>query len=118
MTANESNNRLRKFNHLKKSGGLCRSIKYLRDELPRDVEVVSVAPTSEADAIEAGFAESGFRAGTNQKICIDITGFMRPHILYFLKFLKSKGVHHCDMIYSEPERYSRRADTVFRWKTS
>jgi hypothetical protein len=87
--------------------------KYSRDELPRDAQVVSMEPTREADAIETGFAESGFRAGTNQSICIDITGFMRPHILYFLKFLKSKGVHQCDMIYSEPERYSRRADTVF-----
>jgi hypothetical protein len=87
--------------------------KYSRSELPVVGEVVELQATTEADAIEAGFETSGFRAGTNQSICVDITGFMRPHILYFLKFLKSKGVRQCDMIYSEPERYARRAETVF-----
>jgi len=87
--------------------------KYSAKELPKATEVVALESNNEAEAIELGFGASGFRQGTNQNICLDITGFMRPHILYFLKFLKSKGVHQLEMIYSEPERYSRRADTVF-----
>jgi hypothetical protein len=88
---------------------------YAANEMPKGQTCVQLGPaySNEADFIEEGLNRSGFMAGNSQRICIDITGFMRPHILYFLKYLKSKGVAQCDMIYSEPEHYTRKADTAF-----
>lgn len=85
---------------------------YKPNELPTDVIQIA-AKNNEADFISEGLANSGFSASSMQSICIDITGFMRPHILYFLKYLKGVGVKQIDMIYTEPEHYSRKAETTF-----
>jgi hypothetical protein len=46
-------------------------------------------------------------------ICVDITGFMRPHILFLLRVFESLGVRQFDVLYSEPERYSKKENTTF-----
>lgn len=38
---------------------------------------------------------------------------MRPHILFLTAYLNSRGVQKVDMLYTEPERYDRKADTKF-----
>ena len=86
---------------------------YHANELP-DTNLVEVAgQANEADFVREGLSNSGFSASSTQSICIDITGFMRPHILYFLKYLKDAGVKQIDMIYTEPEHYARKAETTF-----
>ncbi|WP_133256027.1 hypothetical protein [Rhodopseudomonas palustris] len=86
---------------------------YQSHELP-SANVIEVAQqANESEFIGEGLASSGFSASSGQSVCIDITGFMRPHILYFLKYLKEAGLKQIDMIYTEPEHYSRKAETTF-----
>ena len=88
--------------------------RYAPHELPSGVvSLDSSANSNEADFIREGLLQSGFDPNSKQRICIDITGFMRPHILYFLKYMKGIGVEQLDMIYTEPEHYSRKAETEF-----
>lgn len=46
-------------------------------------------------------------------ICVDITGFMRPHLLFLVVFLKNIGIEQFDIIYSEPQRYAKKEQTTF-----
>lgn len=49
----------------------------------------------------------------NWKICIDITGFIRPHLIFLILLLNQKGIRKLDFIYSEPRRYEHGEDTHF-----
>ena len=49
----------------------------------------------------------------NEKMCIDATGFMRPHLMFLLKVLVSKGITKFDVLYSEPEYYAKKERTTF-----
>ena len=46
-------------------------------------------------------------------ICIDITGFIRPHLIFLTKFLFSVGVKRFDVLYSEPVSYRKKELTQF-----
>jgi hypothetical protein len=48
-----------------------------------------------------------------KKICIDITGFMRPHLIFLVKLFQFKGIVKFDVIYSDPIRYQKKDDTNF-----
>ena len=50
---------------------------------------------------------------TDQRICLDITGLMRPHLMYLLLLLHRAGVRSFDCIYSEPLSYAQRERTEF-----
>jgi hypothetical protein len=47
------------------------------------------------------------------KLCIDITGFIRPHLMFLMSWLKDNGVHRFDALYTEPDHYEKREETVF-----
>lgn len=47
------------------------------------------------------------------KICIDITGFLRPHLIYFIKYLYLQGVKKIDFLYTEPLFYKSAEETTF-----
>ena len=47
------------------------------------------------------------------RLCIDITGFIRPYLIYLVRWLVEKGVSRVDAIYSEPVRYENRELTEF-----
>lgn len=49
----------------------------------------------------------------NLHICIDITGFIRPYLIYLVRWLFEKGVSKFDTIYSEPSQYQDRELTQF-----
>lgn len=86
---------------------------YQATELPTGFPLVSSTHFNEEEMIVDCLARSGVSAGFGGRLCIDITGFMRPHILFFLKYLKNIGITSFDMIYTEPEHYSRKAETKF-----
>lgn len=48
-----------------------------------------------------------------KKICVDITGFMRPHLIFLVKLFQFKGIVKFDVIYSDPVRYQKKDDTNF-----
>ncbi len=47
------------------------------------------------------------------KICVDITGFVRPHLIFFLMKLVHEGLSTIDLIYSEPLHYEKAEETEF-----
>lgn len=56
------------------------------------------------------FVQSDYK---EKKICIDITGFIRPHLIYLLKFLSCSGVSKVDLLYTEPILYKNADETKF-----
>ena len=49
----------------------------------------------------------------NASLCIDSTGFIRPHLLVLLRALKDIGVRKFDVLYSDPVRYIEDENTEF-----
>lgn len=49
----------------------------------------------------------------NSKICIDITGFIRPHLIYLIKYLYLNGAKVIDFLYTEPHYYKNAEETMF-----
>lgn len=49
----------------------------------------------------------------NSRIGIDITGMLRPHIIFIVRLLKAKGIKKIDFIYSEPQNYKKKEETLF-----
>ena len=47
------------------------------------------------------------------KLCIDATGFLIPHLLFLIQYIKRRGIKHFDVIYSEPAKYEKGEDTTF-----
>ncbi|KIC15012.1 hypothetical protein [Leisingera sp. ANG-Vp] len=84
--------------------------------IPASDKRVEGLPENEAELILQGVDSSGITDPSNLDICIDITGFMRPHIFMLLKFFETQKAKSLTILYSEPERYSRGADTSFSLK--
>jgi hypothetical protein len=49
----------------------------------------------------------------SSKICIDITGFIRPHLIYLIKYLHVMGAKKIDFLYTEPHSYKDAEETTF-----
>ena len=47
------------------------------------------------------------------RICIDITGFIRPYLIYLVRWLQENNVTMFDAIYAEPVQYERQEHTEF-----
>jgi hypothetical protein len=47
-------------------------------------------------------------------ICIDLTGFMRPHLLFLALYLSSLGVRQYHVLYTEPLRYAQKEKKRFQ----
>ena len=47
------------------------------------------------------------------RLCVDITGFIRPYLIFLVRWLLEKGVRKFDAIYSEPVQYQQREQTEF-----
>lgn len=88
---------------------------YSEKELPDDNCFV-VRGETEAELVSSYFTSAGLDI-KNTRFCIDITGFMRPHLLVFLKYLFLGGVRKFDAMYSEPLRYANKEKTRFSDET-
>lgn len=86
---------------------------YREDELPAGQPSYFFPSIDESVCIRGMVESMGIDALRDGVLCIDITGFMRQHILFLVKYLKHVGVKSFDVIYSEPNRYERRENTVF-----
>lgn len=47
------------------------------------------------------------------RVCVDITGFLRPHLIFLIKLLYFRGCRHFTAIYAEPRQYSKLDGTSF-----
>ena len=61
----------------------------------------------------ATFVEEHAEMIRHGSLCIDITGFIRPHLLVLLKALKEVGICKLDVLYSDPVRYQWNERTTF-----
>ena len=48
-----------------------------------------------------------------QRVCVDITGFIKPYMMFLLKWLMQNGVNKFDVLYSEPDYYAQKEETKF-----
>lgn len=83
------------------------------EKIGDDVSRIDGLPENEAELVLQGVDASGLDNPTDLSVCIDITGFMEPHIFMLLKYFEASRAKSLSMVYSEPERYSRGADTSF-----
>lgn len=68
--------------------------------------------TKEADYI-SGMYEHYIAKNTDKKICIDITGFNKPYLIFMITYLKEMGLKKIEFIYTEPQRYVKGNKTEF-----
>ena len=47
------------------------------------------------------------------RVIIDSTGFMRPHLMFMMRFLAASGVRKLEITYAEPGQYVARENTQF-----
>jgi hypothetical protein len=79
-------------------------------DLPSKAFVANVR--EEAEYVKKFWNEAiGDVAG--RTICIDITGFVRPYLVFLVKWLIEQGVCRFDALYTEPVIYSKREKTKF-----
>lgn len=76
------------------------------DHIACDSFEESVVAETIADAIMS-------RLSHGKRLCVDITGFMRCHIMALVETLARRGIKSFDAVYSEPHRYKDREDTLF-----
>ncbi|MFN7957245.1 MAG: hypothetical protein U0P46_02800 [Holophagaceae bacterium] len=86
---------------------------YTQAELASIGEYYTLANSKESDWVINTFEHILIKYPYAKKICIDITGLMRPHLLFILLYLKYKGFNEFDMLYTEPIRYQRKDETKF-----
>lgn len=82
-------------------------------ELPNNAPLLCSAASTEADFILETLMQIEPPLRGVENLCIDITGFMRPHLMFLMKYLCATGFTKFDLIYTEPSQYMRKADTVF-----
>lgn len=87
--------------------------KYSDEDFSGDEALPLLHEGNEADVIIHAFENILASMAPGSTLCVDVTGMMRPHILFLLYFLKNKGIQSFDMIYTEPLHYSRKEDTAF-----
>jgi hypothetical protein len=66
----------------------------------------------EAEYVVA-FWEQAIGDLAGRTICVDTTGFIRPYLMFFLRWFAERGVRRFDAIYTEPVIYSKREQTRF-----
>lgn len=65
------------------------------------------------DLILVDYVENNIETLNNGKVLIDITGFLRPHLVFLVRLLKIKQVSKISFLYSEPMIYKKKENTVF-----
>ena len=81
-----------------------------QNELPRIWNVLTCTGSCEGEQIISAFANIPLKGN---RICIDMTGFIRPQLIFLLNFLKKKKILLVDFIYAEPSQYSKKEKTLF-----
>jgi hypothetical protein len=83
------------------------------NELPSTAPILTSSADQEADFIIEILEQMPQSVDAETMICVDITGFMRPHLLFLIKYAKLNGWKNLHLVYTEPSHYSRRSETVF-----
>jgi hypothetical protein len=84
---------------------------YRRAELPAEDFFLDQA-SNEAEYTQSFWDSLGERVN-GQNVCVDTTGFIRPYLIFLLRWFLENGVRRFDALYSEPVHYRRREETRF-----
>ena len=84
----------------------------LENAAPTGGKVFTYKSTDEADFINK-YEEQVACKFDEIELCIDITGFIHPHLMYLLRLLHERKVKKFDVIYSEPGWYKQSEKTKF-----
>lgn len=82
-------------------------------EYPAHSHVYAPVGMAREDDFVRGWCDIQGSDLTTASLCVDISGFMRPHLIFFLCLLQSRGVRVFDALYSEPVQYAHREFTEF-----
>jgi len=85
---------------------------YEAPEYPDMGRVFAPQSTNEAEFIQEYMATSGVDFA-RVTVGVDITGFMRPPLMFLLRAFMISGVKRFDALYSEPLRYEKKENTRF-----
>lgn len=83
--------------------------RFLKSELNENC--IAMPPGNEASVINEYL--SAFPLQVGARVAVDITGFLRPHLLFLLKSLYQFGLQNVDFYYAEPKAYKAGNRTVF-----
>jgi hypothetical protein len=61
----------------------------------------------------AKLVNSGGFDPAKHRLCIDITGIVRPHLMFLMKLLQTLGIRTLDAFYAEPLQYASKENTSF-----
>jgi hypothetical protein len=87
---------------------------YTQIELPAHPQIYQFPTDSNESEIIRDYFDKLIIKGTfDRKVCIDITGFMRQHIIFLIRYLAQKKVKKVDFLYSDPEMYVKSENTSF-----
>jgi hypothetical protein len=70
------------------------------------------ANLKEGDIIRDYFSKAGVDLTKINKICVDITGFIRPHLIFFVRYCYL-ALKEVDFIYTDPIKYKKKEHTDF-----
>ena len=83
-------------------------------DLPTDGEIWRSEERDEAEFWLEYFCSGALgQIGPEASICVDVTGFMRPHLMLLPSMLRTLGFTRVDMLYSEPVSYKADENTAF-----
>lgn len=88
---------------------------YNSEEVGHLTNVIMCSPSeSESTVIQRVIVGAGInQLSPTARLCFDITGFMRPQILFLLQTLWAMEFQQVAMLYTEPEKYARKEHTTF-----
>lgn len=83
-------------------------------ELPKTGVVRVLHTRDEAEFWHDYFSEADFHnLPRDSRICVDVTGFMRPHLMLLPRMLRLLGFAQLDIVYSDPREYQSGEKTQF-----
>jgi hypothetical protein len=72
-----------------------------------------VSPVRDEAEYIKSFWDASIGDVAGRSICVDITGFIRPYLIFLLRWLAERKVERFDALYTEPVIYSKREQTRF-----
>lgn len=85
------------------------------DEMPQNAKIFNKKTCSESEFVIELFNSLNLTVEQLKriKICVDSTGFIRPHLMFLVLYLFRSGIEEFDVLYSEPVHYTKKEKTEF-----
>lgn len=83
---------------------------FSREALPS--EALEIDELRESDFVVEMLDRARVSFG-EQRVIVDATGFLRPQLMFLLRYAFEQGAKQLEFIYSEPRQYANREDTQF-----